>query len=136
MVGKLFHIFKPLPQGWDLDGEDTQAIIEVSAKAAGFGLSEKVPVSGRNETDSDRSGALVTHALELALLQNAQQLALEFERNFTDFVQKQCAAVSQIEAADSIPHSPRERPADVAEKLTLKKFFGDGSAVHTYEQTL
>jgi hypothetical protein len=41
--------------------------------------------------------AIVADALVFALLQDAQQLALQVERNLADFVEEDRAAVSELE---------------------------------------
>ena len=58
----------------------------------------EVAVGRGDHADVDRAGALLADALELALLQHAQQLGLQLERHLADLVEKQRAAVGQLEA--------------------------------------
>ena len=59
--------------------------------------------------------------LELLLLQHAQQLRLELERNVADLVEEERAAVGELEAADLLRDRAGERAALVAEELALEK---------------
>src|SRR5205823_5083760 len=49
-------------------------------------------------------------ALELLLLQHAQQLGLQFSRDVADLVEEQRPLVGQLEAADLLADGPGERP--------------------------
>ena len=55
------------------------------------------------------------------LLQHAQQLRLQLERDVADLVEKQRAAVRQLEAADPLRDRAGERAALVAEELALQQ---------------
>ncbi len=93
VFGKLPDIFETLAQRRDLDWEDAETIIQVEAEPACFGLSQEVAIRCRYETDFYCSGALVSHPLKLAFLQDAQKLALEVQWDFPDLVEKQGAIV-------------------------------------------
>ena len=67
--------------------------------------------------------------LELTFLQNAQQLALRFNRYFADFVEEDCAAVRELEAADSVPVGPGESAFDMTEELALEQLLGNGCTI-------
>ncbi len=63
----------------------------------------------------------VAHALELALLQDAEQLRLQLQRRFADLVQKDGAVVGELEAADPLGDRTGERPLLVPEQLALEQ---------------
>src|SRR5690554_4245363 len=79
-----------------------QAVIKIKAETTGFGFSQKIAIGGRNDPHIDRSGALISHALKLTFLENAQQLALQLQRNFPDLVEKECAMIRQLKPADPV----------------------------------
>ena len=60
--------------------------------------------------------------LELTLLQHAQQLALQFERDFADLVQKQRAAIGEFEAAEPVAQRAGECASGMSEKFALEQF--------------
>ena len=78
---------------------------------------------------STARGARLADALELPLLQHAQQLALQLERDLADLVEKQRAAVGQFEPADAVAQRAGEGALDVAEELALEQFARDRRAV-------
>ncbi len=55
----------------------------------GFG---HIAVGGGNDADVERNRLLAAHPLDFALLQHAQQLGLQAERHFRDFVEQQVPA--------------------------------------------
>jgi hypothetical protein len=79
-------------------------------------------------------GLDAAHALELALLQHAQQLHLHLERDLADLVEEQRAAVGQLEAPGLGLHGAGEGAALVAEQLRLHQVLGDGRAVDLDER--
>jgi len=54
-------------------------------------------VRGRDDAHVDLDGLHAAHAFELALLQHAQQLGLDRQRNLANLVQQDRAAVCQLE---------------------------------------
>src|SRR5262249_47724127 len=69
------------------------------------------------------------HALDLALLQHAQQLRLQVEAKRTDLVQEHGAAVRQLETAKAARVRAGEGAALVTEELRLHQRLGDGRDV-------
>ena len=72
-------------------------------------------------------------ALESPLFEHAQQLALDRERQFADFVEEERAAVRQFQLADFPRARARVRAALVAEKLVLDQAFGNRGAIQRHE---
>ena len=66
---------------------------------------------------SSFNGLRVADALDLALLQRAQQLGLQRQRHRRDFVDEERALVRQLEPADARRHGAGERALHVAEQL-------------------
>ena len=61
------------------------------------------------------------HALDDAVLQEAQQLGLQRQRHVADLVEEQRAAVGQLDLADGLLRRARERALLVAEQLALEQ---------------
>jgi hypothetical protein len=70
-----------------------------------------------------------THRINRSLLQHTQQFDLHVQRQISNFVQENGAAVSQLKPANAIGHGPREGTLAMAKKLTLQQIFGDGRAI-------
>ena len=78
----------PIPQGSNFNRKDIQSVIQVLAKTARFYFILLIPISGRNDSHIRTSRFLVYHTLVTLLLQNSQELALQFQMDFADFVQE------------------------------------------------
>ena len=68
-------------------------------------------------------------ALDLALLQNAQQLGLQRQRHLADFVQKNRAAVRLFEQSDARVDGSGEGSLGVAEELGFEQMIGKRGAI-------
>src|SRR5439155_21981979 len=71
----------------------------------------------------------IAHPLELAFLQDAQQLHLQRGAHGPDLVEKERALVRLLEAALSIAEGAGERAAHVAEELRFEQVFWNRAAV-------
>ena len=67
--------------------------------------------------------------LELAFLEDAEQLGLRLGGQLADLVEEERAAVGQLEPADPAGDRAGERPLLVAEQLALDEARGQGRAV-------
>ena len=124
----------PIAQRRQRDRKDVEAVVEILAELAGGDLLLEIPVRRRDHAhvDLDRLGA--ADALELALLQHAQQLDLHVGRQVADLVEEQRAAVGQLEAAEPPRDRAGERALLVAEQLRLEHAGRERGAVHAHER--
>ena len=67
----------------------------------------------------DPQDGIVTDPLQVAVLQYPQQFCLQAQRQFTDFVEEQCAVIGHFELAGAMMDRPGEGTFDMAEQLTL-----------------
>src|SRR5262249_61018428 len=84
--------------------------------------------------DADRP--LAADPLELALLQQPQQLGLHRRRHVADLVEEQRAAVGLLELAEMSCRGAGERAFFVAEQLRLDQLGGNRRAVDADERTI
>ena len=75
---------------------------------------------GGNDTHIDGNLARGTYWVDQAFLQHAQQLDLHVQCHVADFVQKNGAAVGQLEASDAVSHCAGERTLAVTEEFTFE----------------
>jgi hypothetical protein len=68
-------------------------------------------------------------SFELLLLNNAQNLRLQFDRQFADFVEKERAAIGRLKAAHFGRNRPRKRATLIAEQFALQQCRGNGRAI-------
>ena len=78
-------------------------------------------------------GLRAAQALELLLLQHAEQLGLQLRRDVADLVEEQRPPVGQLESADFLADGAGEGALLVAEQLALQQPRGDGRAVELDE---
>ena len=93
------------------------------------------PVGRGDHADVDLDLLLAAaHPPEAAFLQHAQELRLRRVVHLRDLVEKQGAAVGQLEAAEAALGGAGEGPALVAEQLALDEGLGDCRAVDRDER--
>jgi hypothetical protein len=93
----------------------------------------QIPVGGGDQAGVGAPGAGAAQALELLLLQDAQELGLHLERELADLIEKERAMVSQLEAAEALRHGPGKGAFLVPEELTFEQSRRDGRAIERHE---
>src|SRR5579872_1964377 len=117
-----------IAQGRDVNRENIQAVEEVRAKAARLHGLLEVAVSGGDDANIYSNRATAAYRLKFAFLKDAQQLNLCLQRELTDFVQEDGAAIGQFEPAGPPLQSARERTLHVAEEFALDQACRDRAA--------
>ena len=112
-----------------LDGEHVDAVVEVLAEAPRLHVAPEIAVGGSNDAHVHLAGVLLADALVAALLQNAQQLALQLHRDVAHLVQEHRAAIGSLEAPGAIAQCAGEGTLHVPEELALVELLGYGGAV-------
>src|SRR5262249_11447457 len=88
------------------------------------------------EAHVDLDGLRTADPLELLLLQDAQQLRLELERDLADLVKEQRGAVGHLEAADFLGDGAGEGAPLVPEELALEETRRNGGAGELHERAV
>ena len=91
---------------------------------------------GRQDADIERHRLLAADALDLPLLQHAQQLGLQGQRHFGNFVEQQRAAVGLLELAGLGRLRAGEGALLVAEQCRFQQVVGNRRAVDGDERPL
>ena len=103
--------------------DDVQPVEEILAERAGPGRRLQVAVRRGNQPEVHPHRPRAADALELPLLQRAQQLRLQRERQLADLVEEERAAVGQLHLALLEADRAGERPLLVAEQLRSREVF-------------
>ena len=136
VLGQPRDVFAPRAQRRQLERHDVQAVVEIGAKRA-FGAGFRQILVGRGDhAHVDLERAAAADALDLPLLQDAQQLGLHRERHVADLVQEQRAAAGALELAAALLGGAGERARFVAEELALDQLGGHRGAVQALEDGL
>src|SRR5215467_1862679 len=118
-----------------MNGDHGEAVVQILAEAAAAQRLLQALVARRHHPHVDGDDAAPTHPLDLALLQEAQQLHLERQAHLRDLVQEQGAAVGHLHLALALGMGAREGALLVTEQLALQQGLGDGAAVDGHEGT-
>jgi hypothetical protein len=129
-------ILGPLSQRWDQDGKDVEAIEQILAEVAGSDLLFQIAVGGGDEAQVDADGAGSSHALELQILEDPQELRLQLGRDLSDFVEEDRPLIGELEAAHPLGDGSGEGPLLVSEQLAFEEPGGDGGAVDLHERSI
>ena len=81
-------VLRPLAQRRKQDREDAEAIVQVFAERLLADGLEQVAVGRRDDADIDFDRGRPANPLELAFLQDAEQLRLRLERELADLVEE------------------------------------------------
>src|SRR5207249_4742469 len=122
-------VFAALAQRRQVDRPDVEPVVQVVAEPAGLDLVLQELVGGGDDAGIDADGAALADALELALLQDAEELDLQLVAHAGDFVEEDRAAVGRLEPAGLVVHGAGEGPLNMAEQLTLQQALAQGAAV-------
>src|SRR5437899_4386380 len=78
----------PLSQWWDLNRKHIESVVKVFAKTARRHFLLQVPIGRSDDPHIREPRPVLAHALVTLLLQDAEQFVLQFQRNFSDFIEE------------------------------------------------
>src|SRR5687767_260772 len=116
-----------------LDGDDSQTVVEVFAEFLVRDHLLEIPVRGGDEPHVNRYRFPAPDTLDFALLDGAEDFALQHETHVPDFIEEQRPPAGPLEAADLAGDGAGEGALLVAEELALQQVFGNRRAVHRDE---
>jgi hypothetical protein len=132
---ELRNVRRPFPKRRQVDREHVQPVEQVGAELPRLHQLLERAVRRRDDPDVGPDHLRAPDALERLLLEHAQELRLEVERQVADLVQEERAVVGELEAPDPSRDGARERAPLVSEQLALEEPGGDGGAVELDERT-
>ncbi len=130
------NILLPFSQGRHMYGEHPQAVVKIAAECARGDHLRQIAICGGHETNIHARRMRAAQPLELLLLQHAQKFGLQFERNISDFVQKNSAAIRQLKSADPLRDRSGKCAALVTEQFRFEQAGGNCGAIYFYEGAL
>ncbi len=131
--GQEDHVVAALAQGGQPQGDDVQAVEEVLPELAGLDRLLDVAVGGGQHAHVHAHGLHAAHAVDLALLQHAQQLGLQPQIHLRYLVQEHGPARGQLELAQLAGYCPGEGAFLVTEEFALQQVLGQGCAVDAHK---
>src|SRR5688572_28577038 len=109
MLDQEGNVGMTLAQRRQLDSDDVEPVVEVLPEVPGVDLTRKVLIGRGDDSGIDFDAARPADALELPLLEHAQELFLRRERHLADFVQKDRPLIGELEAAFALSDRARKR---------------------------
>ena len=125
----------PFAQRGNPDWEDIQPVKKIGTDFLLLQQSAKVPIGCGDQARVGGEGTRTSQALKLALLQDAQQLGLELERNLPNLIQEDGSAIGQLKAADPLRDGAGEGASLVSKEFTFQQSGRDGGAIQFHERT-
>ena len=109
-------------------------MVQIGAKAPFHHLLAQIAVRRRQHPHIDPQAAVIADALNIAILQHAQQFGLQRQRQFADFVKKQGAVIRHLKFTAAFADSPGKCPFHMAEQLALRYAFRQRRAVEVHQR--
>jgi hypothetical protein len=91
------QVLEPLAQRRNVNFEHVEAIIQIVAETARVYFRPEIPIGGGEDPNIDSDWGRGTHWQDRLLLKHSQQLRLQAQRHFADFVQEDCTASGPLE---------------------------------------
>ncbi|MGB2906107.1 MAG: hypothetical protein WBB73_03345 [Candidatus Aminicenantaceae bacterium] len=112
-----------------MEGNYIQPEVQILAKIPVFDLFFQVLVGGGYDPHIHLIDPAGTHLLDLALLQDTEDLCLRLEAHVANLVQENGPVVRQFEFAGLLLRCPGKSALDMAEQFALDQLLGNGGAV-------
>ena len=117
-------IARTLSQGLNAQAEGADTEIQVLAELTVFNGELQIFVGRGDHAHIHIDQGFPPQAVELLFLQNPQELGLELDGHFTNFIQEDGAAVGLLKQAFVLFEGACERPFFVAKQHVLNEVFG------------
>ena len=127
------HVFAARAERRNGDGHGGNAEVKVLTKAFTFHCGAEIFVGGRQDADVHVHRLRAADPIEPPLLEYAQQLGLDGERQLADLIEKNGAAVRQLHFADLARAGARVGPALVAEEFVLHQPLRNCGAIQSHK---
>src|SRR5512137_950624 len=122
-------VLGPLTERRHADGKYVESVVEIFPEAPGAQILSQVTVGGRDDADVHLDGVGAAQALELAFLQDAQQLGLHVERQLANLIEEDRRTVRYLETSDLSRECPGEGALLAAEEFAFHQGRGERGAV-------
>ena len=135
MLHQQRDVLPPLAQCGNPDRKHIQPVKKIGAELLLLHQGTEVSIGGGDQTRVRRECARTAQAFELALLQDAQQFGLKFERNLANLIQEDGSPIGQLKAADALRDGAGEGASLMSEEFAFQQSGWDGRAVQFHEGT-
>ena len=114
-----WHILRALAQCWCIQRQHIEPVIQIFSEPPGFNFGFQIAVRRCHYPHIHFHRFQSPDRVDRALLQNTQQLDLHVQRQITDLVQENGAAVGQFKAPNAVGHGTREGALAMTKQFTF-----------------
>ena len=136
MRGQFGDVTRARAQRRQPQRHNIEAKIKVFTESSGLDLALHVAVGGGQDADIDAHRPIAAETVDLPLLEGAQQLGLQADIHFADFVEQQRATIRCLKLADPPGDRAGEGAFFVAEQFGFQQVLGNRRAIHRHERPL
>src|SRR4051812_20989389 len=111
-------------------------MVQIGAKLTRTGALRQVAIARRDYLHVNFDGPCPTEAAQTPVFYHSQQLRLEVQAEFPNFVEKDGAAMRLLDQPSAPAFGPREGARLVAEQFRLQQIAWQGRAIYFYQRTL
>src|SRR5262245_5626616 len=133
MPGQAWDVLPALSQRRGGDGEHIETVIKVCAETLLTDSALQVAIGGRDQPYVHLQRLRPADALELAVLQDPQELRLQLQGKVADLVEEERASVGELEPAGLSRERAGERAFLVPEELAFDDAGRKSGAVHLHQ---
>jgi hypothetical protein len=129
VLGEDANVLGALAKGGDAQGDNGEAIVEVLAEAALSDFGGEILVGSGDDADADADGEFAAEAVELAFLEDAEELGLGGLGQVAYFIEEEGTGIGEFELAAAEAGGAGKGSLLMAEEFAFHEFVGDGGAV-------
>ena len=121
MRRKLQYVFPQLPEWWNDQGHDIQAIIKVLTKALLPHFTREIAIGCGNQADIHGFFLDSTQPAKSLVFNYLEQFGLNVDFHFADFIQEERAAVCQFKQSRFVSNSSCKSAFVITEEFRLQE---------------
>ena len=129
MLNEERNVFGALGEARNAQLDGAEAVEEIFAEASGENFGAQIAIRCGDHSNVNGADFGRADALDLAILNYAEQLGLHGKRSFADFIEEDGAAVGEFEEAGASVSGAGESAANVAEKLAFEQRVDHSGAI-------
>ena len=128
------HVAASFPQGRQMQRNDVQAIEQILAKTPGSHFRFQIAVGRRHDAHVHFLADIAAHTLKFPFLQHPQNLDLQTQIHFPDFVQENGSSVRQLKTSGPGAQRVGKSALFMPEEFAFQQLLGNGPAVDGHKR--
>src|SRR5260370_13239061 len=122
MANKQGYVLAPFAQRRQMQRKHVQAVEQITAEFFFFDGTNQIAIGGGDQPHVHPDRLRASQALELLILQNAQQLGLQLQRDVSYLVEQQSALIRQFQPAELLAYRSGEGSFFLPAQLDFQQY--------------